>query len=196
MTWGVVNPLFGKVNKMTVAEEIRGVKEGSQFGNRTVIGHPFSRGKNKWGKTLWAAVVKCACGKVSVAQIGNLKSRAVDRCLSCKTSIHNTRHGGSPALRPRERLHNIWCSMRERCNCETYDRYPQYGGRGIKVCPEWDSYEAFRSWAWANGYDDTLTIDRIENDEGYSPANCQWLTKSENSKKQWVDKRRKAAACN
>ncbi len=194
MTCGMVNLCFGKVNTMRVAEEVRGVKDGMRFGNRTTLGKPFSLGKNKWGKTLWAVVAECDCGKVSVCSIGNLKHRSVDRCLSCKTSIHNTKHGGSPALRPRERLHNIWCSMRERCNCETYERYPQYGGRGIKVCAEWDSYEAFRNWAHANGYASNLTIDRIDNDKGYSPDNCQWLTLSENSKKQWIDKKKKAIA--
>ena len=70
--------------------------------------------------------------------------------------------------------------MKERCNCTTFPAYENYGGRGIKVCDEWqNSFEAFSDWAMANGYNDNLSIDRIDNDKGYSPDNCRWATKKE-----------------
>jgi hypothetical protein len=65
--------------------------------------------------------------------------------------------------------------MRSRCNLKRHPRYSQYGGRGIKVCHEWDDFKKFYEWAIANGYDETLTIDRRDNDKGYCPDNCRWV---------------------
>ena len=79
--------------------------------------------------------------------------------------------------------------MRARCNIKTIPSYKTYGGRGIKVCSDWDDYKEFKNWALDNGYDDSLTIDRIDNDGNYEPSNCQWITREENIRK---DVRRKS----
>lgn len=81
------------------------------------------------------------------------------------------KHGGKGT-----RLYRIWCGMRRRCNCETDAAYPRYGGRGIRVCAEWDDFGSFRDWAFVNGYADDLTIDRADNDKGYEPGNCRWVS--------------------
>jgi len=89
------------------------------------------------------------------------------------------------------RLYRIWQGMRRRCYDPNYTSYKSYGGRGIKVCKTWDnSFKAFEKWALSHGYEDTLTIDRIDNNGDYKPSNCQWITRSENSKKRKEDNKK------
>ena len=81
-----------------------------------------------------------------------------------------------------KRLRNIWSGMRQRCNNPNHLAAPWYHDKGIRVCPEWEhDFFAFQSWALEHGYENPLTIDRIDSDKGYSPDNCRWITRSENS---------------
>lgn len=74
------------------------------------------------------------------------------------------------------RLYTAWLNMRNRCNNKNCHNYKDYGGRGISVASEWDSFEKFDEWSFKNGYNDTLTLDRIDNEKGYSPDNCRWVS--------------------
>lgn len=77
----------------------------------------------------------------------------------------------------RTKLYNKWCSMKERCENPHNKSYKHYGGKGIKVCNEWStSFKNFMEWATCNGYQEDLTIDRIDNLKGYEPSNCRFVT--------------------
>ena len=82
-----------------------------------------------------------------------------------------------------KRLHSIYYNMRDRCNNPKNKKFHRYGARGIKVCEEWlNDISLFIKWAKANGYHGHLQIDRINNDGGYYPKNCRWVTQKVNSR--------------
>jgi len=85
------------------------------------------------------------------------------------------------------RLYRTWANMKQRCYNPLNDRYYIYGARGIVVCNDWLDFEPFQQWAILSGYTDQLTIDRINNNGAYTPSNCQWLTKGENSRKARIE---------
>ena len=98
-------------------------------------------------------------------------------CRPCRGRKTLTKHDMS-----RGRLYKIWQGMRQRCGNPADANFFRYGGANIVVCPEWESFEAFRDWAVAAGYADNLTIDRINNYLGYNPGNCKWSTPAEQSR--------------
>jgi hypothetical protein len=133
--------------------------------------------KDSGGTTRRWCLAKCSyCGEVSKHRTQSLKNKKSCGCASSELkSIASTKHGGH-----KDRLYHTWTDMKTRCNNPKNKRYHRYGGRGIKVCDEWLSFEPFKEWALSNGYTDEMTIDRIDNDGNYEPNNCEWVTIQEN----------------
>ena len=102
--------------------------------------------------------------------------------------LSGKRHGYSTGKKGHAHLYAIWSAIRNRCLSPKNNCYKNYGGRGISICPEWDYYPVFRKWALANGYKESLTIDRFDTNGDYSPLNCHWVTMEENLKKRTVNK--------
>lgn len=97
-----------------------------------------------------------------------------------KKTHGNYVHGGAASG---ELLYGVWTNMKTRCYNPKGTYYKDYGGRGIVLCDEWKTdYAAFRAWAIKNGYKHGLTVDRVDNDRGYSPSNCRFVTQAEQAK--------------
>jgi hypothetical protein len=95
------------------------------------------------------------------------------------------KHGDShPVRKP---LYAVWKNMKGRCHNPTDAAFQNYGGRGIFVCDEWKTdYLAFKTWALSHGYNESLTIERLDNDGPYCPSNCGWVTRKVNTRNRRV----------
>lgn len=150
---------------------------GKQCGLWTVIERAPNR-ITPGGEPLAMWLCECQCGTRRLVRAADLRNGASKSC-GCYQ-----KQRASEARKKYDhmdnRLYSIWAGMCYRCTKPEHPSYYLYGGRGIRVCNEWlDSFECFARWASQNGYQDMLTIDRIDVDGDYCPANCRWATPKE-----------------
>ena len=134
-------------------------------------------GHNSAGAVVWKCL--CSCGKITRVSSSSLNSGHTKSCghlLAESTRKRATTHG-----KRNTRLYTIYDDMIRRCKSVKHPFADRYVNRGIKVCDEWNTFEKFYEWAMNNGYQDGLEIDRKDNDKGYSPDNCRWITHRENA---------------
>ena len=150
---------------------------GQQFGKLVVIEYA---GRNERRESLWRC--HCDCGNESVVR-GDVLRRGTTESCGCGKGLKHGYH--------KKRWYSSYKAMMERCYLPSSENYKRYGGKGIVVCEEWHDINKFAEWVETSGYVPGLTIDRIDPLGNYEPSNCQWLTRSENSKKQFADRKQR-----
>ena len=126
----------------------------------------------KYFKAWWNCV--CDCGKEFCVLGESLRNG--------KTTSCGCMRGGATHRLSKSRIYKIFSGMHNRCINNGSFANRNYGNRGIKVCEEWsgkNGFETFYKWSMENGYNDELTIDRINPNGNYEPDNCRWTTESE-----------------
>lgn len=146
---------------------------GHKFNNLTAIRYEKTyRNQQYW-------LFKCDCGKEKILPKHHVRKGEVKSC-GCLLKQNKTglKHGLS-----KTRLYSIFQGMKNRCYNPNEPAYKNYGLKGINICPEWlNNFKTFYNWALLNGYNDNLTIERIDNSKGYYEDNCRWIPLGEQTK--------------
>lgn len=141
---------------------------GKRFGHLTVISYSHTNKKTAW----WNCV--CDCGNLTCKPGTTIKAGYSTSCgCVIKRGVNHITHGLT-----KSRIYSIWRGMKSRCDRPKHRNYNHYGGRGIKVCKRWYKFENFLE-DMGHPPGEKYTLDRIDNDKGYSKKNCRWATQEE-----------------
>lgn len=145
------------------------IKKGDKFSKLTIL-KEVEKFIQPSGQAQRGFLCICECGIKRKIRLSHLIHNRVKSC-GC---IKGARHGDVG-----KHLHNVWRGMRNRVSPNYFEKQYYYD-KGITMCPTWRQYVNFKKWALLNGYNDRLEIDRKENDKGYYPSNCRFVTREEN----------------
>ncbi len=141
---------------------------GQRFGRLVAL----ERDAASCGRPKWKCM--CDCGNTVSVYASNLKRGSSKSCGCLQRALLSARKTVHSGWANKDKLYNVWHGIKKRCQCETDPHYKNYGARGIGLCAEWEEYNEFRSWAYEHGYREGLSLDRIDVDGHYEPANCRW----------------------
>lgn len=148
---------------------------GVVFGRLTVIEKDETKndGRSRW-------LCRCECGSEKIVRSDALKSKRTRSCGCLQKDLLVKRKPRKTHGKSNKRLYTMFHNMQRRCYDEDHVSFHNYGGKGISVSKEWrNDFKSFYKWAVENGYSDNLTIDRINNENDYSPTNCRFITHKE-----------------
>lgn len=136
--------------------------------------------KGHGGHARW--LCKCECGNERIVYQNRLKKGKSKSCGCHRYDKRKENAFSRDESGKHTKLYGRWTNIKDRCFNPNSKDWDNYGGRGIRMCAEWkNDYRAFESWAISNGYSEDLQIDRIDNNKGYSPDNCRFITPKMNS---------------
>lgn len=157
---------------MTQRRRYKGIKISidEKYGCWTVIDDiPIIRNKER------SFLCECICGNRRYVDISQLTKEP----KKCKQCVHTKNANVGKHGMKNSRIYTIWCGMKARCS---QSKNQNYHGKGITVCNEWSNdFTIFYKWSIENGYNDNLTIDRIDANKGYEPSNCRWISHQQNA---------------